>query len=175
MTVKAEKLAASKQTQPDRGAAIDQHGSLKKALSANAGDKELEAFKIAVSEVLTPHASAILLDPEWGLLAARRRANNAGLLLADEETTNAGLQSNTTPMKGNFTASSDPTQLALISLAVIVIACLIIYGILCVLRIVDSNVFSELLAGVIGTGCAALYSLLRKRRPTRNHRPDSST
>jgi tagatose 1,6-diphosphate aldolase len=36
--------------------------------------------------VLTPHASAILLDPEWGLPAARRRARNAGLLLAYEKT-----------------------------------------------------------------------------------------
>jgi tagatose 1,6-diphosphate aldolase len=67
-------------------AAMDQRGSLKKALGANAGDKELEAFKVAVSEVLTPHASAILLDPEWGLPAAKRRARNAGLLLAYEKT-----------------------------------------------------------------------------------------
>src|SRR5947207_11698812 len=65
---------------------MDQRGSLKKALGANAGDKELEAFKVAVSEVLTPHASAILLDPEWGLPAAKRRARNAGLLLAYEKT-----------------------------------------------------------------------------------------
>jgi tagatose 1,6-diphosphate aldolase len=35
--------------------------------------------------VLTPHASAILLDPEFGLPAAKRRAPNAGLLLAYEE------------------------------------------------------------------------------------------
>jgi tagatose 1,6-diphosphate aldolase len=35
--------------------------------------------------VLTPHASAILLDPEWGLPAAKARAKNAGLLLAYEE------------------------------------------------------------------------------------------
>src|SRR3954468_23121605 len=65
---------------------MDQRGSLKKALGANAGDKELEAFKVAVAEVLTPHASAILLDPEWGLPAAKRRAKNAGLLLAYEKT-----------------------------------------------------------------------------------------
>ena len=42
-------------------------------------------FKVAVSKVLTPHASAILLDPEFGLPAAKARANNAGLLLAYEE------------------------------------------------------------------------------------------
>ncbi len=34
---------------------------------------------------LTPHASAILLDPEYGLPAAKARSKNAGLLLAYEE------------------------------------------------------------------------------------------
>ena len=84
------KLAGLKAVSTERGiiaaAAMDQRGSLKKALGANAGDKELEAFKTAVAEVLTPHASAILLDPEWGLPAARRRSRNAGLLLAYEKT-----------------------------------------------------------------------------------------
>jgi tagatose 1,6-diphosphate aldolase len=42
-------------------------------------------FKVIVSEVLTPHASAILLDPEFGLPAAKARSKNAGLLLAYEE------------------------------------------------------------------------------------------
>jgi len=46
----------------------------------------MEEFKILVSEVLTPHASAILLDPEWGLPASRQRAKNAGLLMAYEKT-----------------------------------------------------------------------------------------
>jgi tagatose 1,6-diphosphate aldolase len=67
-------------------AAMDQRGSLKKALGPNAGDKELTEFKVAVSEVLTKHASAILLDPEWGLEAAKRRNKNSGLLLAYEKT-----------------------------------------------------------------------------------------
>ena len=44
----------------------------------------LEEFKTAVVRVLTPHASAILLDPEYGLPAAHARAKNAGLLLAYE-------------------------------------------------------------------------------------------
>ena len=35
--------------------------------------------------MLTPHASAILLDPEYGLPAAKARAKNSGLLLAYEE------------------------------------------------------------------------------------------
>jgi tagatose 1,6-diphosphate aldolase len=78
----------------DRGviaaAAMDQRGSLHKALAkergGSVGDRDLEEFKILVTEVLTQHASAILLDPEWGLPASRRRAKNAGLLLAYEKT-----------------------------------------------------------------------------------------
>ncbi|HEV3310694.1 MAG TPA: tagatose 1,6-diphosphate aldolase, partial [Chloroflexota bacterium] len=71
-------------------AAMDQRGSLKKALAAARPDGEvtnadMEEFKSLVSEVLTPHASAILLDPEYGLPAAKRRSSNAGLLLAYEE------------------------------------------------------------------------------------------
>ena len=34
----------------------------------------MEEFKTLVTEVLTPHASAILLDPEWGLPASQARA-----------------------------------------------------------------------------------------------------
>jgi tagatose 1,6-diphosphate aldolase len=84
------KLKGMKAVSNNRGvvaaAAMDQRGSLKKALGANAGDKELEAFKTAVTEILTPHASAILLDPEWGIPASKKRARNAGLLFAYEKT-----------------------------------------------------------------------------------------
>jgi tagatose 1,6-diphosphate aldolase len=73
-------------------AAIDQRGSLQKAIAQHKGidvgevtSKMMNEFKIAVSRVLTPHASAILLDPQWGLEAARVRDKNAGLLLAYEE------------------------------------------------------------------------------------------
>lgn len=72
-------------------AAMDQRGSLKSAIAKEKGiDKKdvtqqmLEEFKTAVSRVLTPHASAILLDPEYGLPATKVRAKNAGLLLAYE-------------------------------------------------------------------------------------------
>ena len=72
------KLAGMKAVSNERGviaaAAMDQRGTM------------MEEFKILVSEVLTPHASAILLDPEWGLPASKRRAKNAGLLLAYEKT-----------------------------------------------------------------------------------------
>jgi tagatose 1,6-diphosphate aldolase len=71
-------------------AAMDQRGSLQKALAkekgGEIGDREIEEFKVLVTEVLTPHASAILLDPEWGLPASKRRAKNAGLLMAYEKT-----------------------------------------------------------------------------------------
>ena len=70
-------------------AAMDQRGSLQKSLAAAKGvpqkeipDAMMEEFKVAVSKVLTPHASAILLDPQWGLPAAKARSANAGLLLA---------------------------------------------------------------------------------------------
>jgi tagatose 1,6-diphosphate aldolase len=73
-------------------AAMDQRGSLRKAIAAAKGvsqndvtDDMMTEFKVAVARVLTPHASAILLDPEFGLPAAKARANNAGLLLAYEE------------------------------------------------------------------------------------------
>jgi len=70
-------------------AAMDQRGSLKKALQAagdgNVGTEDIESFKAEVTEVLTRYASAILLDPEYGLPAAKRRAPDAGLLLAYEE------------------------------------------------------------------------------------------
>jgi len=73
-------------------AAMDQRGSLRKAIATAKGvpqeqvsDEMMAEFKVAVSKILTPHASAILLDPEFGVPAAKARARNAGLLLAYEE------------------------------------------------------------------------------------------
>jgi tagatose 1,6-diphosphate aldolase len=88
------KLAGMKAVSTARGvigaAAMDQRGSLQKALAkekgGTIGDRDMEEFKSLVTEVLTPHASAILLDPEWGLPASTRRAPNAGLLMAYEKT-----------------------------------------------------------------------------------------
>ncbi|HUP05175.1 MAG TPA: tagatose 1,6-diphosphate aldolase [Bryobacteraceae bacterium] len=72
-------------------AAMDQRGSLQKSLASarGVGAKEIapammSEFKTIVAKVLTPHASAILLDPEFGLEAAAARSKNAGLLLAYE-------------------------------------------------------------------------------------------
>jgi len=88
------KLAGLQRVSDKRGviaaAAMDQRGSLQKSLAKEQGseitDAMMEEFKSLVTEVLTPHASAILLDPEWGLPASKRRAKNAGLLLAYEKT-----------------------------------------------------------------------------------------
>jgi tagatose 1,6-diphosphate aldolase len=87
------KLAGLKAVSDSRGviaaAAMDQRGSLQKSLAkergAAADAHDLEVFKINVTEVLTRHASAILLDPEFGLPASKER-NKAGLLLAYEKT-----------------------------------------------------------------------------------------
>ncbi|MDO4680711.1 MAG: tagatose-bisphosphate aldolase [Aerococcus sp.] len=71
--------------------AIDQRGSLRRMISADAEEGAdiqslVEQFKVAVSEELTPYASSILLDPEYGLPAAKQRDENAGLLLSYEKT-----------------------------------------------------------------------------------------
>ncbi|MBV9155037.1 MAG: tagatose 1,6-diphosphate aldolase [Acidobacteriaceae bacterium] len=73
-------------------AAMDQRGSLRKSIASAKGvpeeqisDDMMAEFKVAVSKVLTQHASAILLDPEFGIPAAKARSKNAGLLLAYEE------------------------------------------------------------------------------------------
>lgn len=87
------KLAGLKAVSDARGviaaAAMDQRGSLQKSIAKERGGSssahDLEEFKVLVSSVLTKHASAILLDPEFGLPAAKVR-NNAGLLLAYEKT-----------------------------------------------------------------------------------------
>lgn len=93
MKITPGKLAGLKAVSNERGtiaaAAMDQRGSLKKALAkekaGDVSDAMMQEFKALVAEVLTPHASAILLDPEWGLDASRRRSKHAGLLLAYEQ------------------------------------------------------------------------------------------
>jgi len=95
MALSASKLAHLQKLSNSAGviaaAAMDQRGSLKKSLAAAKGVSDTEIseemmsdFKVAVSKALTPHASAILLDTEYGLKAAAARSSNAGLLLAYE-------------------------------------------------------------------------------------------
>ena len=73
-------------------AAMDQRGSLKKAIAKARGEggtatsEDLSAFKTAVTKVLTKHATAILMDPEFGLDAIKERAPGTGVLLAYEKT-----------------------------------------------------------------------------------------
>ncbi len=93
MKLTAGKLAGLKAVSNERGviaaAAMDQRGSLQKSLAKEKGgiinSDHLGEFKTLVTEVLTRYASAILLDPEYGLEASKHR-NDAGLLLAYEKT-----------------------------------------------------------------------------------------
>src|SRR2546421_6614049 len=89
------KLAGMKSVSNERGviaaAAMDQRGSLQKSIAKEKGVPEVSTdalveFKTIVSRVLTRYASAILLDPEFGLPAAKARNPKAGLLLAYEKT-----------------------------------------------------------------------------------------
>jgi len=75
-----------------RAAAMDQRGSLRRMLaraknveSEAISDEVLAEFKTAVIEILSPHASGVLLDPDYGLSAARSRQEGVGLLLAYEK------------------------------------------------------------------------------------------
>jgi tagatose 1,6-diphosphate aldolase len=97
MKLTSGKLKGLKAVSNQRGviaaAAMDQRGSLQKAIAQGKGIEKkdvtpemMSEFKEAVTRILTPHASAILLDPEFGLKAAKARAKNAGLLLAYEKT-----------------------------------------------------------------------------------------
>ncbi|HEY2844994.1 MAG TPA: tagatose 1,6-diphosphate aldolase [Bryobacteraceae bacterium] len=97
MSLSAGKLKHMKALSNTEGiiaaAAMDQRGSLQKSIASAKGvdakavtPEMMSEFKVAVSRILTPHATAILLDPEFGLDAAKARASNAGLLLAYEET-----------------------------------------------------------------------------------------
>jgi tagatose 1,6-diphosphate aldolase len=74
-------------------AAMDQRGSLQKSIAKEKGidpkavtPQMMSEFKVAVTRILTPYASAILLDPEFGLDAIRKKAPKAGVLLAYEQT-----------------------------------------------------------------------------------------
>jgi tagatose 1,6-diphosphate aldolase len=93
MPLTAGKLAGLKSISDDRGViaalALDQRGILRNGIAKAKGVDDVpasavEEFKIHVTSALTVHASAILLDPEYGLPAARHR-NAAGLLLAYEQ------------------------------------------------------------------------------------------
>ena len=71
--------------------AIDQRDALRSLFSAElkieksvVPREQLEEFKSIVVRVLSPHATAVLLEPEYGLRAAGQRAPSVGLLMAYE-------------------------------------------------------------------------------------------
>lgn len=91
-----EKIQRLEALADDRGliacVVADQRGSLQRAIAEVKGvaagdvaDESMREAKIAISKHLSSHASAILLDPQWGLPAAELRAKDAGLLLAYDQ------------------------------------------------------------------------------------------
>jgi tagatose 1,6-diphosphate aldolase len=71
--------------------AIDQRDALRRLFSAelkieksSVPREQLEEFKSIVVRALSPYATAVLLEPEYGLHAAALRAPSAGLLMAYE-------------------------------------------------------------------------------------------
>jgi tagatose 1,6-diphosphate aldolase len=71
--------------------AIDQRKSLRRMIAAAASvpeteisDCRLAEFKECVMAALSPHASAVLIDPEYGASGLNLRAASAGLLLTYE-------------------------------------------------------------------------------------------
>jgi tagatose 1,6-diphosphate aldolase len=71
--------------------AVDHRGNLLQAIAEACGGPDrasaadMVAFKTAVTKTLTPYASAILLDPEYGLSAIASRAPQTGVMLAYEQ------------------------------------------------------------------------------------------
>jgi tagatose 1,6-diphosphate aldolase len=71
--------------------AVDHRGNLLQAIANARGENgsasaaDMLAFKTEITRVLTPHASAILLDPEYGLGAIPSRAPGVGVMLAYEK------------------------------------------------------------------------------------------
>ena len=97
MKISKKKFERMQNVSHDKGhiaaAAMDQRGSLKKSIAKERGIESSEVtnevmaeFKSVITKTLTPYSSAILLDPEYGLEAAKQRSANAGLLLAYEKT-----------------------------------------------------------------------------------------
>jgi tagatose 1,6-diphosphate aldolase len=70
--------------------AIDQRDTLRKSIERVRAEpisgEEMTLFKQLVTQALSPYASAVLLDPEYGLPALEARAPGKGALLAYEKT-----------------------------------------------------------------------------------------
>ncbi|MCB9384127.1 MAG: tagatose 1,6-diphosphate aldolase [Bryobacterales bacterium] len=94
--IPSEKIRRLRALADERGVitivGADQRTSVRDALAAAKGidpedveDEALRELKASVAHVLTPHASALLTEPEYGLEAAGRRAPGSGLLMAYEQ------------------------------------------------------------------------------------------
>ncbi len=70
--------------------AFDQRGALKRLMAQHQTEEptreQMEELKVLVAEELTKYSSSMLLDPEYGLPAAKALAPQTGLLLAYEKT-----------------------------------------------------------------------------------------
>ena len=70
--------------------AFDQRGALKRLMKQYSeqepATESIERLKTIVAEELTPYASSMLLDPEYGLPASKAMKEGTGLLLAYEKT-----------------------------------------------------------------------------------------
>lgn len=94
MTLTQEKRSYMEKLSDENGIisalAFDQRGALKRLMAQYQTQEptiaQMEELKVLVSEELTPYASSMLLDPEYGLPAAKHLDKNAGLLLAYEKT-----------------------------------------------------------------------------------------
>ena len=95
MKLSPRKRARLKAVSDSRGViaalAIDQRDALRSLFAAELNIEKsavprehLENFKSIVVRALSPHASAVLLEPEYGLPAAAHRAPSSGLLMAYE-------------------------------------------------------------------------------------------
>ena len=71
--------------------AVDHRGNLLDAIARARGENgqttvaDMLAFKMAVTKMLSPFTSAVLLDPEYSLAAISSRAEGTGVLLAYEK------------------------------------------------------------------------------------------
>ena len=70
--------------------AFDQRDSYLKILPKGATYDQAVSIKTDVGDALSPHSSAILLDPEYGLAPAQKIHRNCGLLMALEQSGYSG-------------------------------------------------------------------------------------
>lgn len=70
--------------------AFDQRGSYKKMLPDDTSYEEATQIKLEIVGALSRYASAVLLDPDYGLLPAAHMSSSSGLLLSVEQSGYSG-------------------------------------------------------------------------------------